>query len=344
MKAGTWYNAVDDYVPEVIPPRIYNIHLIEKILTFAGNSNGRVFGGFVRDFIIPKEINPDCPVNFNDVDIWFTKQSDADEFVENVIQFAESRGNIFFSKSLCYLREPGVSHYTFGRIQYGLWIEDKFVSFIDIVVSETIPVDDFNVNCLTYHYSSTGKIPQSFSEDSTAKLIAAIATKQAYMLPSYIKKVLSGKLSCNLFEQRLNRIFLSKGWKVYCLDQCLLPNPVVYSWLQSTFKYTARKYFGILENSANLLSEHPPCGLPKEIHTFEPPQIDLPCKVPGATCTFRLPQNLSDHPEVVASLTLPKDPSEFESAFTCTFELPEPTPHEVPCTTKPRRHSSPSST
>ena len=246
MEAGVWFNALDDKREEKLSycdGYVRDIALLEKILTIAGKSNGRVFGGFVRDVIVPRLIDPTCEVHFNDVDIWFVEREEADNFIKDVNVFLELIGDIKLHSSERNLVPPGTLHYTFGREQHSLWKKgDKFVSFIDVVVSKVIPVDDFDVNCLTYQYVNDEKVPKSFSEDSTTKLIANIASKQAYMLPSYVEKLMSGKLSNMVFERRINSNFLKKGWKLYCFNKCLFPQRINHEWIVNIFKRTAKQY------------------------------------------------------------------------------------------------------
>ena len=261
MEPGVWCS-LGDNAPKRFSFDNYtrDIRLLEKILIVAGKSSGRVFGGFVRDVIVPRLIDPNCKVDFNDVDIWFTKQEDADQFVNNIdllvtiftnheheyrnVNLSESTfTGITFRHSPNSSRGPNAGHYTFGRTQYHLYKDDKFVSFIDIVVSETIPVDDFDVNCLTFQYiDDDRKIPTSFSESSGTQLIVRIAAKRVYMLPTYAPKIISGKMSTQQFERRINNNFLKKGWKVYCFDRCEFPQTITCEWVHMTFIPTARRY------------------------------------------------------------------------------------------------------
>jgi hypothetical protein len=245
MEAGVWYNAFDDKPKEKLSycdGYVRDIKLLEDVLTVAGKHNGRVFGGFVRDVIVPRLTNPECEVHFNDVDIWFTKQEEADAFIKDVNVFLESMENTKLYSSEHRVIKPGTLHYTFGRTQYHLYKGEKFVSFIDVVVSDVIPVDDFDVNCLTFHYTDGEKIPKSFSENSAIMLIFNINNKQVTMLPSYVKKLISGELSDMVFEKRVTNNFLKKGWKVYCFNQCVFPQTIGFMWINEVFKPTAKRY------------------------------------------------------------------------------------------------------
>ena len=219
-----------------------DIPLLEKILTIAGRSHGRVYGGFVRDVIVPRLIDPNNEVNFNDVDIWFTKQEDVNNFLRGVNLYLEPLDfNLDFSKRS--IPKPGVLPNTFARTQYSLWTNKNFVSFIDVIVCKVIPVDDFNVNCLTFQYVNDKKKAKSFGPDSTTKLIDDIMDKQAYMLLSYPNKLISGRLSNEVFERRVNNNYLNKGWKVFCFDRFQFPRKISDEWIDDTFKPIARKYF-----------------------------------------------------------------------------------------------------
>ena len=47
------------------------INMINECLETAGSFGGKVFGGYVRDVIVPRLANRECSVKFNDVDVWF---------------------------------------------------------------------------------------------------------------------------------------------------------------------------------------------------------------------------------------------------------------------------------
>lgn len=185
---------------------------INKCIFAASKCNGKVFGGFVRDVIVPRLYNPECQMTFKDVDIWFTCQSDADAFVSLM-------GSCFRKFDGVSVTE-GVYPGSFSRNQYHLIKFDTRLAWFDIVVSPNLPVNDFDVNEVTYTLESDDK----WVTTASSRLIEQIRNKHAVMLPSYQAmidkldhKVSSSKDSpyCKLYyQERIKRIFTSKGWKV----------------------------------------------------------------------------------------------------------------------------------
>lgn len=182
-------------------------------------------------------------VVFNDVDIWFTKQEDANIFIKDVTFFLSLLNNDykFFKKNNSSF-EAGTVHYTFGREQYHLYLNNQFISFVDIVVSETIPVDDFDVNRLTTLYNNDKMIFYG-SEVLFTDLINQIKNKQVTMLDSYVERILLDKFPKQVFIKRINDNYLSKGWTVTCLDQHVFPPVIDIVWFLDVFRPTAKLYF-----------------------------------------------------------------------------------------------------
>lgn len=249
MESGKWYTE-NDTKPESKDRLTYcdgyirDIGLINGMIAVAGKCGGRVFGGYVRDVVVPRLINPNCEVSFNDVDIWFTKQEEADDFIKDMLLFSQLHENLaFVSKSNGSIK-PGHMHYKFGRTQYYLYKNNKFVSFVDIIVSETIPVDDFNVNCLTYQYLNGEKIPKSFCEESVERLITLICNKEAVMFKEYAVRVVRREIfpAPNLFVRRMNKSYLKRGWTIYCFNNCKLPETIDADWVFTYFIPTANEY------------------------------------------------------------------------------------------------------
>lgn len=254
LEAGVWYDQKsitekDDYAIS------RKTEIIDKVLAVAGNHNGRVFGGYVRDVIVPRLDSPTTKVYFNDVDIWFTNQKDADLFIDNVksgLSFLDKRYVFVTSRpgSNCSIIKPGMMHYTFGRVQYQLYKADKFISFFDVVVSETIPVDDFDVNCLNYQYTDKGKIARYCSNATDTvvieEIIQKIKNKTAFMLSSYVPKMYTktsyGIIDYLYFVNRLNKKYLSRGWTIYCLNMHKFPSVISKEWIKKVLQPTAKLF------------------------------------------------------------------------------------------------------
>lgn len=183
-----------------------------KCIKCACSFGGKVYGGFVRDIIVPKLENPDFQGTFKDVDIWFTSQESADNFVD-------AMGSLFV-KSITIKDDA----YTgcFSRSQYYLIYFGACLAWIDVIVSPTLPVNDFDVNEVTFTINENDE----WKTDSPRRLISQIKNKEAIMLKPYAKlmsEALEKSSNLNIFnpsfksyyKNRIDRIFTSKGWKVY---------------------------------------------------------------------------------------------------------------------------------
>lgn len=205
---------------------------ITNCLRTAGKYNGKVFGGFVRDVVVPRLANSSCDVKFKDVDVWFSTQTDADNFVKEMgSSFVEGP----FAFNAVAPVTPGVN-YPFTRKQYHLYQHGTCVGWIDVIVSSTIPVNDFNVNRLTYLYSPGNNPPkaESFGDESSSTLIESIRNKRATMLPGYINILTGPQQTSEPHLRRIQRIFLDKGWNISCLMQ--VPTNLTFTWIRQNLR------------------------------------------------------------------------------------------------------------
>lgn len=231
--------------------------IIGDCIKIASNCEGKIFGGFVRDVIIPKTSNPNLKCEFKDVDIWFKTQIDADLFIKMVKDVYE------------FVIVPDLSiddnnmHYTFNRTQYHLLINNKIVCWFDIVVSECFPVDDFDVNFLTYSYydniESIESQSESFDKD---KLIQSIHKKKMIILPDYVKRLIN-RDNRNIHISRINKRFFEKGWSIKYHDTHF-PKPLTSDWIEDTFG--SKTY----ENSRLNYDESESFNCSKEINNYIP--------------------------------------------------------------------------
>lgn len=186
------------------------ISRVTDCLKIAEKYGGKVFGGYVRNVVVPRLCGDDKVIGYKDVDIWFETEDGAQSFVTDM-------GDRM--KKLCENGKTisNVEVYPFSRVQY-LLIGQSLDSTIgkidgasdgiilDIIVSKTLPVNDLNVNQLTY---SPSKGLKSYGKETTFELISAIFRKEAYMLKDYPMR--NGMQ--NLQYKRLDRLF-SGGWKI----------------------------------------------------------------------------------------------------------------------------------
>ena len=201
----------------------YVLKEVFACLNVSGKHHGRVFGGFVRNVIVPRMKDPNCPVKFKDVDLWFRTRDAADAFVAEMgASFREATG---------FAIAPGNPIYKFSRKQYHLIKDGICVAWIDVIVSDTLPVNDFNVNELTVCYcNGTACI-----EDPTRTLIDAIQAKRARMLPEYVQILKSNNYGlAQAHRSRFYRIYLSQGWTIDCPPEILTDPKINWSLLHPT--------------------------------------------------------------------------------------------------------------
>lgn len=217
------------------------LECIKECLIVAGKHWGDVFGGFVRDVIVPRLYNPIAAVKFKDVDIWFCSQEQADDFVKEMgskLQIAPD-----------YEIKSDNAIYKFARKQYHLYSHGTCVAWIDVVVSKNLPVNDFDVNGLTYLYVETGRYVSPFTSDG---LLTAIHEKRTVMHPEYAEILAGGKngvedSAAKIHLERLQRIYLSKGWTV-TLNGEVIPESVDKEWFRKKLypaPIVAKPVFGI---------------------------------------------------------------------------------------------------
>ncbi|CAH6419265.1 Hypothetical protein HVR_LOCUS465 [uncultured virus] len=177
---------------------------INNCLKIAGRHGGIVFGGFVRDVIIPRRQDPRCNVHFKDVDVWFKTQQSADTFIAEM-------GCSFKQMSSFDVPQSGNRMYRFGRRQYHLSQHNTCIAFIDVIVNETIPVNDFNVNCLGCHYFGGSIDFHSFCDETVDDLVTGILTKNIIMLTSYISVINNDEY---VHVRRVRCRYLDRGWTI----------------------------------------------------------------------------------------------------------------------------------
>lgn len=181
--------------------------LIDQILILAGISDGRVFGDYVRNIIVPKTLD----IKFGIINIWFPNQNDRDSFV-NDVEFYILDTVLDFQEKSEFRIKPGSQYCKYGRTRYQLLKDQIFIATIDIVVSKFMPADDFDVDCLTYHYKDGHKIAESFSDDYDIEtLINKIQKKTASILYDEFYKIVNHPDHIDEFVTQVND-YLNKSW------------------------------------------------------------------------------------------------------------------------------------
>ncbi len=156
-----------------------NKQLINDCIKIASGHHGRVFGGYVRNVLVPEFYGQSSP-GFKDVDLWFT-------CIEDALKFTLTMG----SKLKYHISTNKFNNaddkivYPFDRTQLMLMDGDESIVIVDLIVSEKLPVNDLNVNQLTYSFVDGYK---SFGEDNTMTLLENIKNKRVDRLKGYTKE------------------------------------------------------------------------------------------------------------------------------------------------------------
>lgn len=118
----------------------------EGLVKLAAQYNGVVFGGYVRDIIVPK-IKLDVSlssIDFSDMDFWFKHQVDADNFIKAAQM--KSRG----------VTESSDKLYPIKRQNCWSFYKNRKFCLVDVMVSSFYPVCDF----LLIYYRGIAKLYQ----------------------------------------------------------------------------------------------------------------------------------------------------------------------------------------
>lgn len=162
---------------------------IKSCLAIATKYDGYVYGGFVRDVIVPKMVDPNCDVKFKDVDIWFDQRSNVGKFITKMGDKLKMKHHV----------PPETYPGAFNRTQYYLIEYDTVLAFIDVVVSNNLPVDDLDINNITF---SINDDKEYYYRESifNNNLIEQIKAKRAIMMQSYTDK-------CSSLEKSNPRLY-----------------------------------------------------------------------------------------------------------------------------------------
>ncbi len=189
---------------------------IDRMLGLASYCGGKFFGGYVRDVIVPRMKNPNCDVSFKDVDIWFTSDEDAEEFVK----LMKTTEKIFDRQ----IHTNQSIEYKFKRTQY-YFLNEACPFNIDVIVSKTFPVNDFDVNFLTYYVKDAVRRLNAMGSYEEHFLIECINKKEIHMLDSYADELSRKDWGFHAHKRRFNERYIAKGWTII-YDGVKITNPI----------------------------------------------------------------------------------------------------------------------
>lgn len=187
-------------------------NVAKECVRCASEHNGCVFGGYVRDVVLPIYLNKsDVKVKiqdlkFKDIDFWFENDEDATAFITAMGPMLRSNPRHDTSNSSF--------EYPFVRKQFHVISDETVLFWIDVIISEELPVNDFEINKACFIVRD-GKFVQK-NEDF---LFSGRFNKEIVMYEDYIKILLSPKNvdrhGCNPYFNRVINRFLLQGYKIY---------------------------------------------------------------------------------------------------------------------------------
>jgi len=181
---------------------------IEECINAAVNCGGRIFGGFLRDVIYPLNVGrPLSELKFKDIDIWFKNDVQVKAFREKMVNSLKeltpdtNRDQWYkFSRTSFVLRDKGIP-----------------ITWVDVVLSDVLPVDDFDVNGLCYGgHTLTGpqwSVGDTCNPDVVSKMLEHLGQRKMTMLDSYVVRLAADNTASEIASDRLRK-FLRQGWTI----------------------------------------------------------------------------------------------------------------------------------
>lgn len=119
---------------------------LKELLKIIYNSNGLIFGGFIRDFLVYNMNN--TITDFKDIDIWFKNEEDKEKLLQQLEENGFTEVHMLPERLNYTERDPGR---LYGLNRQPVMFKSNNIKFIlDFVICSYFPVCDFSVNCLTY--------------------------------------------------------------------------------------------------------------------------------------------------------------------------------------------------
>ena len=218
------------YSETLSPDSLENVfRLITSCIKVASLYGGRLFGGFVRGVVVPRMLDSTTRVHYKDVDLWFLNKDNVDAFIRamgaDLVPAHVGSGTLNVTERI----------YKFAREQYHLVKDGVTMAWIDVVISPTIPVNDFNVNTLTVRYTNSGaQIFESFGSDGIDTLIDAIHDRKAVMLPDYIPLLCNNGYSL-VHSDRIKQNYLDHQWTITYGD-LTVPSDAGVRWYRTNLQ------------------------------------------------------------------------------------------------------------
>ena len=154
--------------------------------------NGKLYGGIVRSFLLRQE-------DTKDIDIWFTNDNNMSGFIGRIENFWEG----YIVDNELDSDRSSSEKYPFEKKTYIITSPSTGLKYsLDLVLSKKFPVDDYDVNCVTFD----GKKFNIGKGGISRKLVLENISKKEMLKLFTFKNTQSDKLRENKFREN--------GWQI----------------------------------------------------------------------------------------------------------------------------------
>ncbi len=192
------------------------------LLPLAVAQGGTAFGGFVRDYVIRRS-------NWKDLDLWFKTAQTANSFLQamivsgahvveldrlGLIKYEEQKLD---EKAIHFINCASYEYPYERMLVFVTDVKSRVQMYVDMVVCATFPVDDFDVNQVSWDGNASGIVTSHHATLNADQLRAQILAGTATMLPGYdvrAKEYVRDKNKPNDFlQQRMDKLW-GKGFTI----------------------------------------------------------------------------------------------------------------------------------
>lgn len=243
------------------------ITILNKIIDTVFEHKGQIFGGYVRDVIVPLKLDPsNYNLQFKDIDIWFTTFEDRTNFISSMNKslmpkndYIASDNNIGYLSALIsylwnsisykstndyvdYIQTPQypsqstdkLTGANFSREEYVLLIDNAPAITFDLIVCMVNPVNDSDINKLTIAARDENNefVYISYCDLSVDEIIDLIVKRKYILREEYINYLRDHPKIIKAHSNRVENRLLKRGWDVYTHNGIRLSSPLPDNWIE----------------------------------------------------------------------------------------------------------------